>query len=240
MPPQVRARDQRELPRPPIAVASACRSSVPRAVELYDITVLSELPVPTSRGVAARGSSPLRPPREGSCRTSTAPWTLASIGREHDRPRRHPVHRPGIDRQPPRREQPALPAVRGDSPQPPHAQPVAPTCWTRNARLLTIGPTTVIFPASTRSIAWYPELSHLAATWAQGGCGDRRVAGSARQCAGPDTGSRVADGDQRVSPRPGLRGGRAGSFADVDGGRASTVDPLRRVPSWQDWPFAPG
>jgi hypothetical protein len=66
------------------------------------------------------------------CRTSTIPSPPASIGREHDRPRRHPVHRPGSDRRPPRREQLALPAVRRDTPQRPHAQPVVPTCWTRN------------------------------------------------------------------------------------------------------------
>jgi hypothetical protein len=66
-------------------------------------TAPSALRVPTSRVVAAPGSSPLQPPRRGSCRTSTAPSPPASTGREPDRRRTHPVRRRGGDRQPLRR-----------------------------------------------------------------------------------------------------------------------------------------
>jgi len=87
--------------------------------------------VPTSRVVAAPGSSPLPPPPERSCRTSTAPSPPGSSGRERGRPRTGRARRPGSDRRPPRLGRQDLPVVLGGSPRPPSAPLVAPTCRTR-------------------------------------------------------------------------------------------------------------
>ena len=108
--------------------ANECASG---AAEPPVIVAFLALRVPTSRVVAGPGSSPVQPPRGGSCKTSTAPSPPGSIGTELDQRRMRQAPRHGSDRRPPQRGRQALPAVRGGSPRPPGAPLVAPTCRTR-------------------------------------------------------------------------------------------------------------
>jgi hypothetical protein len=94
-------------------------------------TALLEHRVPTSRVVAPPGSSPLRSPPGGDCRTSTAPSPPGSTGRELDRRRRRPARRHGSDRRPRQRGRQGLPTGPGGTRQPRNALLVAPTCRTR-------------------------------------------------------------------------------------------------------------
>lgn len=95
------------------------------------ITALLELRAPTSRGVAAPGSSPLQSPPGGNCSTSTAPSLLGSTGTELDRRRRHQARQRGSDRRPHRRGRQGVPTRLGGTPLPPSALLVVPICRTR-------------------------------------------------------------------------------------------------------------
>lgn len=166
LPPQVRARDQRELPLPPIAVASASQapylgpwsctaspfarsSPIPpvvgwlvddhRRCDLH-VKVVAELPQLLGRSrVLEDGTVDL----EGI--QFTGPVSIDSFPDASNK-----------------RSQLCVVIVATTS----RAARRSDLLDTQ-ARLLTIGPTRVIFPAGTRSFAWCPELSHLAATWAQ-------------------------------------------------------------------------
>lgn len=95
------------------------------------ITVPLEHRVPTSRVVAALGSSRLQSPPGRYCSTSTAPSPLGSTGTELDRRRRRQARRCGSDRRPHQRGREGFPTRLGGTPRPPIVLLVAPTCQTR-------------------------------------------------------------------------------------------------------------
>ena len=222
VPPQVRARDQRELPRPPIAVASASEApylgpwscttspfsrSSPfppvvgwlledhRRCDLH-VKVVAELPQLLGRSRVLEESTI---DLEGI--QFTGPVSIDSL--------------PDASNQ---RSQLCAVIVRNHLTRSPSLRLAghAMRGYSLSARRPSSSRQAPVRSRGIRNCPTSPRPGR------RGGCGDRAVAGSVKQCAGPDIGSRVADGDQRVSPRPGLRGGRAGSFADVDGGRASS------------------
>src|SRR4030095_9946103 len=96
---------------------SAARGCTWWFVESLAFTALLEHRAPTSRVVAAPGSSPPRSPPGGNCRTSTAPLPPRSTETELDRRRRRPGRRRGSDRCPHQRGRRGRPTRLGGTPR---------------------------------------------------------------------------------------------------------------------------
>src|SRR4051794_35768133 len=126
MPPPLDHDFTAEVPR--VVAAMRVRAE---ATELPAIISFVEHRVPTSRVVAAPGSSPRRSPPGGNCSTSKALLPLGSTGTELGRPRRRQARRRGSDPRPHQRGQQGLPARLGGSRRPPSELLAAPTCQTR-------------------------------------------------------------------------------------------------------------